>query len=84
VADDVLIDGREAERLLNDATLTKVFAKVEEDYIARWKVEANKDKREHLHACVTAVGDIRAKLESMKVTKGLVEAENRKFGRPNK
>ena len=82
--DDVFVDGREAERLLNDPTLKKAFDRIEGDYIARWKVAGDREKREHLHACVTAIADIRAQLNTMKQTKANAEAENKRFGRPTR
>jgi hypothetical protein len=82
--DDIAVDGREAERLLNDATLKKVFAKLEEQYVSQWIIAKSKDDREKLHSNVTGLRDIRASLETMKQTKALAESENRRFGRTPK
>jgi len=82
--DDVAVDGREAEALLGNATLKKVFARLEATFIAQWKIAKSKDDREKFHSNVTALGDVWAALESLKQTKANAESENRRFGRPNK
>ena len=84
MADDITEDGRGAERLLNDATLMKVLARMEETWIAQWKIAKSKDEREKFHSNVAAIGDIRAALESMKQTKANAEAEDKRYGRQPK
>jgi hypothetical protein len=79
--DDIAVDGREAERLLNDPTLKKVFARLEEVYVSQWKIAKSKDDREKFHSNVTALGDIWAALGTMKTTKALAESEDKRFGR---
>lgn len=82
--DDVFADGREAERLLADPTFQKAFARLEQKYTDAWKLAKSKDDREHLHACVRAVGDVRGELEAMKGNKAIADAENKRFGKPKR
>lgn len=84
MADDVFRDGQEAETLLNNATLTKAMARVEDGYIAQWKIAKTAEDREFLSACVRAIGDVRGKLEAMKGAKTMQEAEDRRYQRAPK
>lgn len=77
MADDVFADGVAAERLLADPTLAKVLGRLEEHYTAQWKVESLTAKREHLHACVKALGDIRGELEALKTNKAMKVMQER-------
>lgn len=80
MSDDPVMDGREAERLLTDPILRKVFGQLEATYVAQWKMADTPAKREQFHACVKAIGDIRGQLEAMKSNKAMAEARDKTFG----
>lgn len=82
--DDLFVDGREAERLLNDPTFQKALARLEKKYVDTWKLEKNAATREHLHACVKALEGIQGELRIMVESKELTEASDRRLGKPKR
>lgn len=77
MSDGVFVDGREAERLLNDPGFQKAMQRMENDTVARWKLAQTVGEREQCHATLLALEGFRGALQEMQGDKQMAEAHDR-------
>ena len=81
---DVLVLGREAQRLLDDEYLNAAFASLEAHYIDVWKNSADPTTREKCHSLIQAIEGVRTELRKMVGDKTMKDAQDARFGRNQK
>ena len=74
---DVFVDGREAERLLQDPAFQKALQRMENDTVAAWKLATEVKDREACHATLHALEGIRSALLAMSGDKAMADARER-------
>ena len=78
---DVFVDGREAERLVKDPTLTKALERIEQKTTERWRLAKSAAEREECHATMRAVDAVRVELQAMIGNKRMAEEREKTFGK---
>lgn len=68
-------DGERVEMFLRDEAVIRAFAKVEEQYTARWKQAKTRETREELWAKQDALADVMAKLRETVGNKEMAKAK---------